>query len=430
MSQIPNLSPISTISKIALQQSALPAEAAAFQFPLNIYGTSGPLHSEYFLSGAAEQVSYTFKKLGGDILDLQITNGNVFANYEEATLEYVYITNMYQAKNSLGSALGAATGTFNDKGELLTGANAALKYPKFKLEYARRTSEAISEEAFLGGTTTAFSASIKLVQGVQDYDIQQVLKDNIAADPTLAYSASLGEGSNARVRIRRVFYIAPQAAWRFFGYYGGLNVVGNLSNYGQYSDASTYEVVPTWQNKLQAMAYKDSIKTRTSHYSFEIFNNKIRVFPTPTNAVMPSAIWFTFTCDTSGAFTEEGPGESSELNGVNGINTLPFSNIPYENINSMGKQWIRRFSVSLSKETLGYVRNTYSDSLPIPGDTVSLNGSALIQQGKEEQEKLREELKELLEATSYVQISTDERTKVENTVEVQKQIPAIGIFIG
>ena len=31
--------------------------------------------------------------------------------------------------------------------------------------------------------------------------------------------------------------------WRFYGYYGGLNVVGNLSTYGQYSDESTFEVI-------------------------------------------------------------------------------------------------------------------------------------------------------------------------------------------
>lgn len=71
--------------------------------------------------------------------------------------------------------------------------------------------------------------------------------------------------------------------WRFYGYYGGLNTVGNLSYYGQYSDDSTFELIPTWQNKSQAMAFEDAIYTRASHYSFEIKDNKLRLFPTPLN---------------------------------------------------------------------------------------------------------------------------------------------------
>ena len=60
--------------------------------------------------------------------------------------------------------------------------------------------------------------------------------------------------------------------WRFFGYYGGLNVVGNLHNYGQFSDDSTFQLVPTWHNKAQAMAFEDAIYTRMSQYSYEIRN--------------------------------------------------------------------------------------------------------------------------------------------------------------
>ena len=63
--------------------------------------------------------------------------------------------------------------------------------------------------------------------------------------------------------------------WRFFGYYGGLNVVGNLHNYGQFSDDSTFQLVPAWHNKAQAMAFEDAIYTRMSHYSYELKNNKI-----------------------------------------------------------------------------------------------------------------------------------------------------------
>ena len=55
----------------------------------------------------------------------------------------------------------------------------------------------------------------------------------------------------------------------------GIGVVGNMSTYGQYADDSTFELVPAWQNKMQAIMYEDSIFTRTSHFSYEIKNNKL-----------------------------------------------------------------------------------------------------------------------------------------------------------
>ena len=64
--------------------------------------------------------------------------------------------------------------------------------------------------------------------------------------------------------------------WRFYGYYGGLNVVGDYHTYGQYADDSSFQVIPAWQNKLQAISYEDHLYTRTSHYSYEMIDNKLR----------------------------------------------------------------------------------------------------------------------------------------------------------
>lgn len=433
MSNVQDLTPVSTVSTVVLSSSvniATAGDVVTTHLPFNVYGTGGPLYSSYFLSGAAEQIAYTFKKLGGDVLDIEITNGNVYAAYEEATLEYCYIVNMHQAKNSLSSILGNTTGTFNNKGELLTGNNAALKYPKFRLEYFKKMSQGISEEAGFGGTNELYSASIDIVDQQQDYDLQSVLSGNIVADPTLPYASAMGSGKNNRIRVRSVYYISPRAIWRFFGYYGGLNVVGNLSNYGQYTDASTYEVIPTWQNKLQSMMYEDSIKTRVSNFSYEIINNVIRIYPVPEKfGNYETKFWFRFTIDNTDATAETSGDSVGNLNGVNNVNTLPFSNIPYENINSMGKQWIRRFALSLTKEMLGQVRGKFNNTIPIPGDNVSLNATELLSQAKDEQDKLRTELKEMLDALTYDKMIEIDKNKVTNAVEVYKNVPA-AILVG
>ena len=417
---IPDLMPQPTANRILLSSSVAVSEAQSFAYPFGVYSSSS-----YFASGAAEQVAYTFKKLGGDVVGVELTNGNVFAAYEEACLEYSYLVNLHQSKNSLMSALGSPTGSFNSKGELTSGVDAALKLPKFKLDYYHNISMGFSEEVGIGGTLPIYSASIPLVTNQQDYDIYAVLSSSVAANPNLPYSASLMSGK--RIRVRRVYYMGGRAAWRFFAYYGTLNVVGNLTDYGQYTDGSTYEIIPTWQNKLQAMNYEDSIKTRVSHFSYEIMNNKIRIFPMPPT-IDQYHLWFNFSIDDGAAFSDD-PTQSTNMGGINNLNTLPFANIPYENINSMGKQWIRRFALALAKEMLGQIRGKFGGKFPLPGEDVTLNSSDLLSQAKDEMSTLREELKKILDETTYDKLSEMDETKSKNMQSMLARVPN-AIFVG
>ena len=142
---VPVLKPVSETSTVTLSSGSSPSDVENnTQIPLGLYSDSDSgLYSQYFCSGAAEQVSYTYKKLGGDVLDIELTSGSIFAAYEEAVLEYSYILNIHQAKNSLSDLLGASTGTFDHDGQLqsgssLVGTNVNLKYPRFEFAYSRR----------------------------------------------------------------------------------------------------------------------------------------------------------------------------------------------------------------------------------------------------------------------------------------------------
>ena len=172
------------------------------------------------------------------------------------------------------------------------------------------------------------------------------------------------------------------------------------------------------------MAFEDSIYTRNSHYSFELKANKLRLYPKPVSS-SPKYFWVTFSLPTE-------PWETSGsadigIDGVNNLNNVPFQNVPYNSINSIGKQWIRRFALSLSKETLGQVRSKFAQ-IPIPGEAVSLNGDALLTQAKEEQEGLRTELKELLDELTYNAMMTGDAEKVDQVNNIQKKIP-LSIFV-
>ena len=75
---IPNLNPASTSNANILPVTGSTVNVAA-TLPFGIYATTPS-----FLSGAADQVAFTYKKLGGDVLDIELAEGNVYAAYEEA----------------------------------------------------------------------------------------------------------------------------------------------------------------------------------------------------------------------------------------------------------------------------------------------------------------------------------------------------------
>jgi hypothetical protein len=423
-----NLQPLSVVSAVVLPATGnLTDVEEALAYGIYTEGGDSQLGVRSFISGAVDQVAYVYNKLGGNVLDLEITPSNVYNAYEEACLEYSYLINTHQAKNVLSDLLGNTTGSFNQDGEFTeySGSDGIdgkpnLKFPRFQLGFAMHVGRGASVHADVGASQTIYSASFDAVRSVQDYDLQKII-----------YSASLDTGSpfygkvgkNA-ITVQNVYFKTPRASWRFFGG-NPVGTLGNLSTYGMYADDSTFEIVPAWQNTLQAMTYENDLNVRASHYSFKVNNNKLRIYPIP-NGDNPDKFWIDFRA-AEDAF-EEGSDRKYGADGVNSMNTLPFPNMPYKNINSIGKQWIRRFALSLSKETLGQVRSKLG-AIPIPGDSVTLNGPALVSEAKEEQSSLREELKTVLDELVYGKLAEGDAQMQKNITEVMAAIP-YGIYVG
>ena len=219
--------------------------------------------------------------------------------------------------------------------------------------------------------------------------------------------------------------------WRFYGYYGGVNVIGNYSTYGQFSDDSTFEIIPTWQNKLQAIMYEDSLYTRTSHFSYEIKDNFLRLFPKPDRYGftdgLDDRIHIEFYVDQGDAWEENDRYEDG-VHGINNMNTLPFDNVPYANINAIGKQWIRNYSLALCKEMLGQIRGKFT-TMPIPGESVTLNHSELLSQAKAEQDALKSQLMEMLDKMKYIDLAKNDQEMTDAAAAALKNSP-LPIFVG
>jgi len=412
-----NLQPSSTTSAVVLPSTGAPGDVQA-ALAYNIYTTDA------FYSGAADQVAYTYQKLGGQVLDLEITPSNVYNAYEEACLEYSYLVNTHQSKNVLSSLLGNTTGSFDQDGEFSdyepgTDEKPNLKYPRFQLGYIRNVGDSIGTLAGIGGNQTVYSASFETTEDVQDYDLQKIIY-TASLDASSPFHDKVGKKA---ITIQKVYYKTPAAMWNFYGGYA-IGAVGNLSTYGMYADDSAFQLVPAWQNVLQAYAFEEDLHVRASHQSFKINNNKLRIFPAPKGVV--HTYWVDFRV-AEDAFTEDSDRKYG-ADGVNNMNTLPFPNIPYENINSIGKQWIRRFALSLAKETLGQVRSKLA-SIPIPNNDITLNGPALVSEAKEEQTNLRTELKEALDQMVYAALAEQDQRLQNSVADVVQKIPT-GIYVG
>ena len=75
---LPILTPKSTLSAVILSSTGSIA-AVNSAVPYKVYSDpTSYLYDGNFLTGAALQVPYVYKKLGGDVLDIELTPGNVY----------------------------------------------------------------------------------------------------------------------------------------------------------------------------------------------------------------------------------------------------------------------------------------------------------------------------------------------------------------
>ena len=107
--------------------------------------------------------------------------------------------------------------------------------------------------------------------------------------------------------------------------------------------------------------------------------------------------------------------------GVSNMSNIPFGVLSYSKINSMAKQWMRQYTLALSKELLGLIRSKFG-SVPIPGGDLQLNGADLVTNGKAEKEALVTQLREMLDSLTYDKIVEVDAARAES---VRKQLSMI-----
>ena len=110
--------------------------------------------------------------------------------------------------------------------------------------------------------------------------------------------------------------------------------------------------------------------------------------------------------------------------GINNMNTLPFENIPYKNINAIGKHWIRQYALALTYGMLSQVRGKFS-TMPIPGESITLNHGDLATLSANQMNSLKEELKTILDDMTYRALAEKDAAMVTAASTVLEDIPLL-----
>lgn len=364
-----------------------------------------------FVADADNMVDFVKRKLGEPVMTVHMSSTQIYGAFEEACLEYSSVINSYQAKSVLSNYLGSPTGS-------LTGGE--NKYVTKNLQFELYQADAFSAEAGLNSMQPFYTGSITLNPGQQMYDLQALLSGT---------GPLTGSYDHARVRVRDVYHRSPMQAYRFFGTTSGLNYLNSQFRFESFTPETLFYLLPIWEDILRGAQFKTSNNVRRSNYSFDIHNNNIRIFPTPSDT---RQLWLTYTVDNTPITPSSGNlAPSATLPGFNAVSNLsniPFGNIPYSGINSMSKHWIRRMTLALAKEIEGQIRSKFA-TVPIPNGDVTLNGPELIADSRAEQEMLRVELKELLEETTYQSLMRKEQEMASYLNDALKNVP-MGIYIG
>lgn len=458
----------------------------------------------HFQEDAESILLYVKRRLGDDIMSVELTNKQIWTNFEEACLEFSKNVNAHQAESYMSNLLGLKIGptetfkknandhyyydpsnpddtplliqdTFdprfknsNKKGQYkvvddvttteveehdVTGAEEPIvdkrigphgkeqKFPRETLEYLVRRAEPYAAEAVVGGSTDFIRGYIPLTSKDQDYDVYKDMiipgkdGDDIVALKLESFDGTDGHKSvfnpkfassvpsnltSTKIKIQEIYHFSPQAAYRFFDTTSAVNYLNNQFAFESFTPETVFYVLPVFEDLLRAGQLDISNRVRRSNFSYKLQGKNLRIFPRPTqDNPMNLFVKFSFPPDP---YKTNLPYDDATIDGVSNISNVPFSNVKYNSINSMCRQWIKQYTLALCKETLGLIRSKFS-SVPIPGSDLQMNGSELISHAREDKSNLNSSLTETLDKLTYQKLLEADAAQSEQMGQILKRIP-------
>ena len=358
-----------------------------------------------FQSEAPQVATWCARRLGYPIIDIELQDSQFYACLEESISEYSAQVNQFNIRDNLLHLKGQSTSS-----------NFTHKRVKSTLSENIFISEEYGQEALVGGSLDVKRTAVSINSGSQIYDLNALVGD-------------VSE-SGASIEVKRVHYESRPAVTRYFDPYastgfGTYNMLDGFG-FGSYSPAITFVLQPIYADLLRVQAIEFNDQIRKSAYSFDIKNNQLRIFPIPTQK---ASVWvdYILTSDRDNPLRTRFSGSSDDTV-VSDYSNVNYDFMKYSNINDVGKQWIRKYTLALAKELLGIVRSKYGN-IPIPNAEVSMDGETLRAEATAEKEQLIEQLRENLEQTSRKALLEAQKDESDFQQDTLKKVP-YPIYIG
>jgi hypothetical protein len=358
-----------------------------------------------FQQDADKVAKFCAQRLGWPIENVELQDVNFYTAFEEAVTVYGNELYAYRLRDNYLNLEGSLTSS---------NLNQAIITPS--MANIIRISEQYGTEAGVGGNVNWYSGSVILTGSQQDYDL-----DVWAQERGIS-------GSN--LEIKRVFYQGIPASADYYygggiglgagwgGFFGG---VGGVAGYGY---GANWFVTPLSYNvgAIQEVELADDILM--SAFSFQLINNKLRIFPCPTDADTGVNFWFQYL------LKDERLADSitQSPNQVSNVSNANYGNPVYSQINSIGRSWIFEYTLAIVKEMLGYVRGKYG-TVPIPGAEVTLNQADLLSSSATDKAALIERLRGYFDETSR-QALLERRKNESDHAQSELNKSPMTIFIG
>lgn len=355
-------------------------------------------------------VTFVKRKLGDDVLSVELTRKEIWACFEEACCEYSRKIHEMKIQSELANILGMPTGSANDM---------TNKYPHQTLEFLMRQASPYAAYAGVGGNYDATLGYFDLVSGKQDYNIYTELKDAVSG--SVIYQNMT---TKSPIRVIEVFHTEPLAAQHFL--LNASNVTNFLAtnfNYESYVNSTIFYVLPIFEDVLRRGMLESAFRVRRSNYSYEILGSNLRIYPVPVTDLQTGKLFVKVQAgmlDPLNATALQGQDQS--IYGVSGPQNVPLGNIPFASVTQPGRQWIRQYTLALARELLGLIRSKFQN-IPIPNADLQLNGENLISTAREDKEKLQTQLKEFLDNLTHAKLMEQQALLAENMQKQLKYVP-------
>jgi hypothetical protein len=362
-----------------------------------------------FQAEADSMVTFVKRKLGDDVLSVELTRKEIWACFEEACCEYSRKIHEMKIQSELANVLGMPTGS----------SDLTNKYPHQTLEFLMRQASPYSTYAGVGGNYDATLGYFDLVAGKQDYNIYTELKDAVSG--SVIYNSMT---TKSQIRVIEVFHVEPLAAQHFLLNASNItNFLATNFNYESYVNSTIFYVLPIFEDVLRRGMLESAFRVRRSNYSYEIMGSNVRIYPVPVTDLQTGKLYVKVQAgmlDPLNATALQGKDQS--IYGVSGPQNVPLGNIPFASVTQPGRQWIRQYTLALCRELLGLIRSKFQ-SIPIPNADLQLNGENLISTAREDKDKLQTQLKEFLDNLTNAKLMEQQALLAENMQKQLKYVP-------